>query len=213
MAEACVALGRYPTWDLDRELFLRLTRVGEQGLKLHHKAAFAGLRQSAGRATAAAKLLEAKLSAATARGQKRADKEEQAALKKRHQMHEKQRLVSDVYTEVLHLEHCPSQIGDAALNKRLRRAEKRGLPGWQAESLSRFPAASAKAMNDLVDEIIASMNLPTRQSNRSLYDRLTKSRKANKLTSEHKELLLERRRAVSRASGRRGSPGRAWSFR
>ena len=82
VAEACIALGRYPTWDLDREFFLRLTRVGEQSLKLHHKAALAGLRKSAEEAAAAAaKLLEAKLNAATARGQKRADEEEQAAVK------------------------------------------------------------------------------------------------------------------------------------
>ena len=79
MAEACIALGRYPTWDLNRELFLRPTRVGEQSLKLHHKAAFAGLRKSAERAAAA-----------TARGQKRADKEEQAAVKKRQKEFEKQ---------------------------------------------------------------------------------------------------------------------------
>ena len=115
VAEACGALGFYTTWDLDREFFLRLTCVGEQGLKLHHKAAFAGLRKSPGTPTTAAKLPEAKLGAATARGQKRADKEEQAAVKKRHKEHEQQRLVSDVYAEVLHLRHCPNQIYDAAL--------------------------------------------------------------------------------------------------
>ena len=59
---------------------------------------------------------------------------------------------------------------------------KRGIPDWQAESLNRFPDASAAAIDDLVAEIIASRSLPTRQSNRSLYDRLTKSRKDNKLT-------------------------------
>ena len=96
VAEACVALGRDPPWDLDRELFLRLTRVGEQSLKPQYKAAFFGLRKSAEKAAAAtargqkradkeeqaAVKQEAKLSAATARDQKRADNEEQAAVKK-----------------------------------------------------------------------------------------------------------------------------------
>ena len=40
-----------------------------------------------------------------------------------------------------------------------------------------------------MDEIILSRGLPTRQSNRSLYDRLTKSRNDNKLTDWHEELL------------------------
>ena len=59
-----------------------------------------------------------------------------------------------------------------------------GLLDWQAESLSRFPDASATAIDDFVGEIIASRSVPTRQSNRALYDRLTISRKDG-----HAELL------------------------